>query len=50
MSGPGVVRGLRALGRASLTLLAALLPFEMTDPLLGGMVVALGRPSAEAAG
>jgi hypothetical protein len=36
MSGPAVVwglRGLRVLGRACLTLLAALLPFEMTDPL-----------------
>jgi hypothetical protein len=33
MSGPSVARGLRVCGRACLTLLAALLPFEMTRPL-----------------
>ena len=33
MSGSGVVRRARSFGRASLTLLAALLPFEMSDPI-----------------
>jgi len=33
MSGPAVVRGLRAGGRAALVVLAAVLPFEMTDPI-----------------
>jgi hypothetical protein len=33
MSGPGLVRGLRAGGRASLMLLGALLPFEMIEPM-----------------